>query len=195
MFQNQTKDNGPFAINIIMQALNCTESHAKLVYAEMEEAAAVQRARDEEALAARQEVQARKVVPEPEPTKTLAADPRDALAQVMAATTTPVLSEKSIADENARQFVESIEQEETGEMIKLGEINARIAPLSITADGLARLGFPHADTDKSAKLYLESSFPKICDALITAIGKAKFAELTRIELLGSPVVIGRYEVK
>jgi hypothetical protein len=36
MFQNQTKDNGPFAINIIMQALNCTESHAKLVYAEMD---------------------------------------------------------------------------------------------------------------------------------------------------------------
>jgi hypothetical protein len=36
MFQNQTKNNGPFAINIIMQALNCTESHAKLVYAEMD---------------------------------------------------------------------------------------------------------------------------------------------------------------
>jgi predicted phage-related endonuclease len=70
----------------------------------------------------------------------------------------------------------TIPEEETGEMIKLGEINARIAPLSITADGLAQLGFPHAATDKSAKLYLESTFPKICDALITLIGRAKYGQ-------------------
>jgi predicted phage-related endonuclease len=67
-------------------------------------------------------------------------------------------------------------EEDAGAMIRLGEINARIAPLSITADGLMQLGFPHAATDKSAKLYLESSFPKICNALIATITKAKAPE-------------------
>lgn len=55
---------------------------------------------------------------------------------------------------------------DTGARIKLGEINARIAPLSITADGLAELGFPHVATDKAAKLYRESDYPRICEALI-----------------------------
>lgn len=50
--------------------------------------------------------------------------------------------------------------------IKLGEINSRIAPLSITADGLAELGFPHVGTAGSAKLYRESDYPRICEALI-----------------------------
>lgn len=53
--------------------------------------------------------------------------------------------------------------------LKLGQINERIAPLSITADGLAELGFPHAATDRAAKLYLESQWPAICEALIQHI--------------------------
>jgi len=57
-------------------------------------------------------------------------------------------------------------QADTGARIKLGDINARIAPLSITADGLAQLGFPHVDTDKSAKLYRAVDFPTICAAII-----------------------------
>lgn len=40
-----------------------------------------------------------------------------------------------------------------GARIRLGEINALIAPLSISAEGLAQLGFPHVATDKAAKLY------------------------------------------
>jgi putative phage-type endonuclease len=50
--------------------------------------------------------------------------------------------------------------------IKLGDINSRIAPLSISADGLAELGFPHVGTAGSAKLYRESDYPRICEALI-----------------------------
>jgi len=42
---------------------------------------------------------------------------------------------------------------ENDPLIKLGEINAATAPLSITADGLKQLGFEPVATDKSAKLY------------------------------------------
>jgi len=50
--------------------------------------------------------------------------------------------------------------------LRLGQINERLAPISLTADGLATLGVKHAATDKSAKLYHESDFELICTALI-----------------------------
>ncbi|MES2488523.1 MAG: YqaJ viral recombinase family protein [Pseudomonadota bacterium] len=46
--------------------------------------------------------------------------------------------------------------------MKLGEINARIAPLLITSDGLASIGFNPVEIDKSAKLYRATDFPLIC---------------------------------
>lgn len=54
-------------------------------------------------------------------------------------------------------------------MLKLGQINERLAPIALTADGLATLGFTHAATDKSAKLYLASDFSRICAALVRHI--------------------------
>lgn len=63
-------------------------------------------------------------------------------------------------------------------MLRLGQINERLAPIAVTAEGLARLGFAHAQTDKSAKLYRESDFERICAALmrhITAVAQAKAA--------------------
>lgn len=53
--------------------------------------------------------------------------------------------------------------------LKLGQINERLAPITLTADGLATLGFPHVATDKSAKLYRERDFPRICAALVQHI--------------------------
>ncbi|RLM26536.1 hypothetical protein BIY29_05625 [Brenneria alni] len=53
--------------------------------------------------------------------------------------------------------------------LRLGQINAHLAPITLTADGLARLGITHATTDKSAKLYHESDFSLICDALLRHI--------------------------
>ncbi|MBC8642102.1 YqaJ viral recombinase family protein [Caballeronia sp. EK] len=53
--------------------------------------------------------------------------------------------------------------------LRLGQINERLAPITMTADGLASLGFAHAATDKSAKLYHEADFARICDALIRHI--------------------------
>jgi len=62
--------------------------------------------------------------------------------------------------------------------LRLGQINERLAPIAVTADGLARLGFAPAATDKSAKLYHETSFPAMCAALIrhvTNVAQAKAA--------------------
>lgn len=52
-----------------------------------------------------------------------------------------------------------------GARIRLGELNALIAPLSISADGLAQLGFEHVATDKAAKLYRASDLPRILGAM------------------------------
>lgn len=56
--------------------------------------------------------------------------------------------------------------------LKLGEINARIAPLTITADGLAQLGFQAVGTERAAKLYRESDFPAICAAIVDVVQRA-----------------------
>lgn len=58
---------------------------------------------------------------------------------------------------------------DNGARIKLGDINAAIAPLAITADGLAALGFPHVATEKAAKLYSLASLPAIYAAMVAHI--------------------------
>lgn len=60
--------------------------------------------------------------------------------------------------------------------IKLGDINARIAPLSISADGLAQLGFRSVGTSGAAKLYNESDWPAICAAIVKVIQSAALNE-------------------
>jgi predicted phage-related endonuclease len=60
-------------------------------------------------------------------------------------------------------------------MLRLGQINERLAPIALTAEGLARLGFAHAMTDKSAKLYRESDFIRICAALMRHLETAQQA--------------------
>jgi hypothetical protein len=62
--------------------------------------------------------------------------------------------------------------------LRLGQINERLAPIALTAEGLARLGFAPADTVKSAKLYHEHDLPAICAALIrhvNTVAQAKAA--------------------
>lgn len=60
-----------------------------------------------------------------------------------------------------------------GKRLKLGDINARLAPIALTADGLAGLGFTHIAVDKAAKLYRESDFPLICNALVAHVNAAR----------------------
>lgn len=52
-----------------------------------------------------------------------------------------------------------------GKTMKLGEINERIAPVSITRDALAWLGFPPVGKDRAAYLYDAAAFPRICEAI------------------------------
>lgn len=50
--------------------------------------------------------------------------------------------------------------------VTLGQINAVIAPVQISAAGLAQLGIQSVGRDRSAVLYRESDVPRICAALI-----------------------------
>lgn len=56
--------------------------------------------------------------------------------------------------------------------IKLGDINAAIAPLSITGEGLAKLGFHPVATVQNAKFYDEASFESMLSALARTIARA-----------------------
>jgi len=49
----------------------------------------------------------------------------------------------------------NVAHDDTTPLIKLGEINAGMAPLSITAEGLKQFGFDPVATDKGAKLYAQ----------------------------------------
>jgi hypothetical protein len=53
--------------------------------------------------------------------------------------------------------------------LKLGDINDRLAPISLSAAGLAELGIVHRATDKAARLYRPSDFRRICAALVKHI--------------------------
>lgn len=61
--------------------------------------------------------------------------------------------------------------------IKLGDINDWIAPLSVTAEGLASLGFKPVESKGAAKLYPAEDFPHICGALARVVAEAPGARL------------------
>ncbi len=59
-----------------------------------------------------------------------------------------------------------------GARIKLGDLNARIAPITVTADGLASLGFRPLAKEKGAVLYAMADFGLICAALQDVLADA-----------------------
>lgn len=59
-----------------------------------------------------------------------------------------------------------------GARIKLGDLNARIAPITVTADGLASLGFRPLAKEKGAVLYALADFGLICAALQDVLAEA-----------------------
>jgi hypothetical protein len=61
--------------------------------------------------------------------------------------------------------------------LKLGDINARLAPISLSVAGLAELGIVHSATDKAAKLYRPSDFGRICAALVRHVEKVERAAM------------------
>lgn len=56
-----------------------------------------------------------------------------------------------------------------GQRIKLGEINALIGPLTISAEGLRQLGFEPISTERGAKLYAADQVPAMCEQMIRVL--------------------------
>lgn len=71
--------------------------------------------------------------------------------------------------------------------IRIGDINAAIAPLSITAEVLATLGFQPAQAKGAAKLYAADDFPRICAALVRVLTQAQ-ARAAEQPIAGAPSV-------
>lgn len=61
--------------------------------------------------------------------------------------------------------------------LKLGDINARLAPLSISGAGLAEFGIEPLATDKSAKLYSPAQFSDLLVAIGVRIAKLASEQL------------------
>ncbi|MBB5443259.1 MULTISPECIES: YqaJ viral recombinase family protein [unclassified Paraburkholderia] len=93
---------------------------------------------------------------------------RQAAAQTEAASVAPAATNTAAVIQGALSIV-SKRPPNSAPTLRLGQINERLAPVSLTADGLATLGIPHAATDKAAKLYYEDDFPRICNALVQHI--------------------------
>lgn len=69
-------------------------------------------------------------------------------------------------------------QARTQATMKLGELNELLAPITLTADGLAELGFKPVGIERTAKLYNVSDVTAICSALIqrlTLVGRQQEA--------------------
>jgi predicted phage-related endonuclease len=91
------------------------------------------------------------------------------------------LADQQVQVEELQPAADLFSQQEvatdTPPTLRLGQINERIAPLAISADGLLSLGFAPAATEKAAKLYHECDFPRICAAIQRHLStiQAKFA--------------------
>ncbi len=55
---------------------------------------------------------------------------------------------------------------DSGARITLGQINSRLAPISVSKDALAQLGIQPVGKERAAVLYRESDYPGICTAII-----------------------------
>lgn len=63
-----------------------------------------------------------------------------------------------------------------GQKIKLGEVNALIGPLTISADGLRQLGFEPVATERGAKLYAADQVPAMCEQMIRVLRAAALGD-------------------
>ncbi|UXA66055.1 YqaJ viral recombinase family protein [Xanthomonas prunicola] len=135
------------------------EEAAKLAR-EQEEREAAQRRADAQAEAARV------VAAAPAPAAAAAPAPAvvSAPAPVAPAALSPALAQavKSLAAPAPAQVVR----------IKLGDINAKIAPLTITADGLAQLGFLPVTIERASKLYDAAQLPAMFTAMQKVFARA-----------------------
>jgi predicted phage-related endonuclease len=104
-------------------------------------------------------------------------------AAVVSAAPAPVVQD-DVVDADFQEVVAAMPIASTGPAptvipllpsLRLGQINERLAPISVTAEGLVRLGFAAAGRDRAAVMYHETDFPAICTALLNHITNVRSA--------------------
>lgn len=63
-----------------------------------------------------------------------------------------------------------------GAMLRLGQINERLAPFAVDASALAAIGFPHVKTEGAAKLWNASDFPRIVAGIVAHLQTVQMKE-------------------
>lgn len=172
-----------FADRVTLCANKATEDLRNLVAARIaeaaqQEAARVERIREEErrkleheraaeeaAAAERERLAAAPTAADPEPEPVKSSAPASTVAPLRSVEADLRAMEDPLPFETASA---------TGprRTVKLGDINARIAPLSITAEGLERIGFKPVGTERAAKLYAESDLIAIYRGMYAVIQNA-----------------------
>lgn len=89
------------------------------------------------------------------------------VAPAPATNVTPIAHQQQTLIPGHQRAAANDQPEDDGVRIKLGDLNALIVPMSITADGLATLGYPPVSTGGSAKLYRECDVPAIVQTMVS----------------------------
>jgi putative phage-type endonuclease len=129
----------------------------------LEEIAKLQREQEERDASTARRAEAQPAMAAPTPVATPAPAPAPAPAAVEA-------PEPEIAE--AAQVMASSTSTRRVRLMKLGEVNAAIAPLTISAEGLALLGFQPVNTDRGAKNYDAGQFRAMCIAMRASLADA-----------------------
>ena len=137
-----------------------------------EEAAKLQRAADERARAEAEEKRRAEEVESRRATQAELAHAKENTEGQELSPTAQALYEEEAADSFAQRHPTLAQpapataiRTDSGARLSLGQINDRIAPLSISVAGLAELGFDPVAQVKASRLYCESDFPSICAAI------------------------------
>lgn len=137
-----------------------------------EEACAAQLQQEKDAQAARDAAAAVAAsTPAPDPERVAASAPAEVAAQPA-----PVVQQKPYVQAVADLVGDAAPWAPEGKKIKLGEINALIGPLTISADGLRQLGFEPVSTERGAKLYAADQVPAMCEQMIRVLRAAANGE-------------------
>lgn len=97
---------------------------------------------------------------------------RRAAQEAEAAAKAAATEAKREADEQIIQLDDTAPATDDGERLTLGQINERLAPVSITVAGLAELGFQPVEQVKASRLYRASDLPSICKAISAHVLRA-----------------------
>lgn len=156
---------------VVLVATKSTDDLRNLIAARIGEHKAKEQARlDAERARIREEEAEKLRAAQPEPvTNTVESE---AAPEVVAAAPRAVQASTTTASDTVTTSASHSRPVSTGRRIKLGDINARIAPLSISAQGLAEIGFQPVGSEGAAKLYAESDFVAICNVLSARLQRA-----------------------